>query len=57
VKGELNLVADLLSFSGESRGKRHPLAFDEPANDVQTARFLSTFPSQVPENFVISQFP
>jgi hypothetical protein len=24
VKGELNLVADLLSFSGEGRGKRHP---------------------------------
>ena len=57
VKGELNLVADLLSFSGEGRGKRHPLAFDEPANDVLTERFLSTFPSQVPENFVISQLP
>jgi hypothetical protein len=30
VKGELNVVADLLSFVGESRGKPHPLAFDDP---------------------------
>ena len=57
IKGELNLVADLLSFSGKDRGKGHPLAFDDPANDELTARFLSTLPSQVPANFVISQLP
>ena len=57
LKGELNLVADLLSFSGKGRGKIHPLAFDEPANDELTARFLSLLPSQVPEGFVISQLP
>lgn len=57
IKGELNLVADLLSFSGEGRGKRHPLAFDDPPNDELTARFLSTLPSQVPASFVISQLP
>ncbi len=57
VKGELNVVADLLSFSGSDRGKKHPLAFDHPANDELTARFLSALPSQVPESFVISQLP
>jgi hypothetical protein len=30
IKGELNVVSDLLSFKGESRGKPHPLAFDSP---------------------------
>jgi hypothetical protein len=57
IKGDLNLVADLLSFSGRGRGKAHPLAFDDPGNDELTARFLSTLPSQVPANFVISQLP
>ena len=57
VKGELNLVADLLSFAGEGRGKRHPLAFDDLADDELTERFLTALPSQVPENFVISQLP
>ena len=57
VKGELNLVADLLSFAGEGRGERHPLAFNDPADDELTERFLTALPSQVPENFVISQLP
>ena len=58
IKGELNLVTDLLSFSGSAgRGKKHPLASDDPANDELTARFLSAIPSQVPENFAISQLP
>ena len=57
IKGDLNCVADLLSFSGKDRGKGHPLAFDDPANDELTARFLTTLPSQVPASFVISQLP
>ena len=57
IKGELNLVADLLSFSGKGRGKGHPLAFDDPANDELTSRFLTALPSQVPESFAISQLP
>jgi hypothetical protein len=57
VKGELNIVADLLSFAGKGRGKGHPLAFDDPSNDELTERFLTALPSQVPENFVISQLP
>ena len=60
IKGELNVVADLLSFSGLSeRGKAHPLAHDDPPppNDVLTQRFLDELTEQVPANFVISQLP
>jgi hypothetical protein len=57
IKGKLNHVADLLSFSGEGRGTGHPLSFDDPANDELTARFLTTLPSQVPASFVISYLP
>lgn len=58
LKGELNVVADLLSFAGDdSRGKKHPIAADRPANDELTRRFLTSYPSQVPENFAISQLP
>jgi hypothetical protein len=58
LKGELNLVADWLSFVGSAgRGKEHPLAFDNPPNDVLTARFHHLLPSQIPENFVIAQLP
>ena len=57
VKGELNVVADLLSFARRDRGKAHPLAFDDPANDELTDRFLTSLPSQVPANFAISQLP
>ena len=58
IKGELNVVADLLSFAGEGgRGKPHPLAHDHPLNDVLTQRFRTCLMEQVPENFVISQLP
>ena len=58
IRGDLNLVADLLSFAGTSeRGKPHPLAHDNPPNDVLTERFLSVLTEQVPENFSISQLP
>ena len=58
IKGTLNVVADLLSFSGTSeRGKPHPLAHDDPPNDVLTQRFRNTLTEQVPANFVVSQLP
>ena len=58
VKGELNVVTDLLSFVGNSRGKAHPLAFDNPPNDVLSYRFLnSPISNQVPSNFRIEQLP
>ena len=51
IKGEMNVVADLLSFAGTGeRGKDHPLAYDNPPNDTITQRFHSQLPSQVPEN-------
>ena len=57
VKGELNVVADLLSFEGEERGKHHPLAYDLLPNDVLTERFIQYLPTQVTEHFEISQLP
>ena len=58
LKGELNVVADLLSFAGGgAREKVHPIAADMPANDELTRRFLNLYPSQVPVNFAISQLP
>jgi hypothetical protein len=57
IKGELNTVADLLSFSGSSRGKPHPIAFDDPPDDILTLRFHTHFASQIPENFKISPLP
>ena len=58
IKGELNVVADLLSFAGTNeRGKAYPLAFDNPPNDILTHLFRHHLTSQVPENFQISQLP
>jgi hypothetical protein len=34
LKGEKNIVADLLSYTGSTRGHAHPLAADEPSDEV-----------------------
>ena len=60
IRGDLNTVADLLSFSGgmtRAGGKKHPIAFDNPPNDVLTQRFHTYYPEQIPKNFKISQLP
>ena len=57
IKGEVNMVADFLSFVGSERGKGHPLAYDDPPNDILTDRFRSHLRSQVPESFNIVQLP
>ncbi|KAI2509039.1 hypothetical protein MHU86_5415 [Fragilaria crotonensis] len=58
IKGESNVVADLLSFAGnDNRDKTHPLAHDDPPNDILTQRFRENLTSQVPENFDICQLP
>ena len=58
LRGELNVLADLLSFAGISeRGKAHPLAADDPPNDVLSHRFRHHLTFQVPANFRISQLP
>jgi hypothetical protein len=56
----LNNVADLLSFAGSltrAGDKTHPLAADDPPNDILTQRFHSAYPEQIPANFAISQLP
>ena len=50
IQGDLNTVADLLSFSGgitRPGGKKHPIAFDNPPNDVLTQRFHLYYPEQL----------
>ena len=55
--GQLNTVSDYLSFEGETRGKKHPLAWDCPPDDVLTQRFHSYLPQLIPENFDIVPLP
>jgi len=59
IKGKLNVVADLMSYTSELRdgSSRNPIAHDEPSNDELTQRLLTYFPHQVPANFKISQLP
>ena len=61
IQGDLNTVADLLSFSDEmtrAGGKKHPIAFDNPPNDVLLQRFhIMYYPEQIPKNFKISKLP
>jgi hypothetical protein len=60
IQGDLNTVADLLSFAGSrtrAGGKRHPIAFDDPPNDILNQRFHLYYPEQIPGNFKISQLP
>jgi hypothetical protein len=57
LKGELNLVTDLLSYEGTDRHEHHPLASDKPSDDELTNRFHTFLPQLVPHNFKISPLP
>jgi hypothetical protein len=57
IKGELNVVSDLLSFEGGPRDKPHPLAFDEPDDELLTARFHQYLSTQIPHDFRVSRLP
>ena len=60
IQGNLNTVADLLSFSGgitRAGGKKYPIAFDNPPNDVLTQRFHMYYLEQIAKNLKISQLP
>jgi hypothetical protein len=60
IQGDLNTVADLLSFAGDitrAGGKKHPIAFDDPPNDILTQRFHLYYSEQIPESFKISPLP
>jgi hypothetical protein len=57
LKGKKNIVANLLSYTGSTRGHDHPLANDEPSDEVLTHRFHIFLPSQIPRSFAISALP
>jgi hypothetical protein len=57
LKGEKNVVADLLSYIGTSREAPHPIAPDNPSDPELTQRFHSLLPQLIPANFKISPLP
>jgi hypothetical protein len=57
LKGEQNIVSDLLSFAGDVRGEAHPLAPDFPSDFVLTERFHLYIPQLIPKGFDISPLP
>jgi hypothetical protein len=60
LKGGLHFVAGLLSFAGsrtQAGGKRHPITFNNPPNDIIIQRFHPCYPEQIPATFAISQLP
>jgi hypothetical protein len=60
IQGDLNVVANLLSFPGgmtRAGGKRHPITFDDPPNDILTQRFHLCYSEQISESFKTSPLP
>jgi hypothetical protein len=58
LKGGSNFISDWLSFTTQTRdGKTNPVAFDDPADDLLTNRFHSSFPQLIPQHFEISPLP
>jgi hypothetical protein len=57
LKGELNIIANFLSFNGYSQEKSYSLAFDCPPDSILTQRFHQYLHKQIPENFAISLLP
>jgi hypothetical protein len=57
IKGDANVVADLLSFAGSGRDKVHPLAYDNPTDLILTQRFHNHLPDQIPAAFKVSPLP
>jgi hypothetical protein len=57
LRGKLNVVSDLLSYSGICRANPHPLASDNPTDCDLTARFHAHLPQLIPSTFTISPLP
>jgi hypothetical protein len=57
LKGEKNIVADLLLYTGSTRGHAHPLAADEASDDVIIHCFHIFLPSPIPRSFIILPLP
>ena len=55
--GELNTVADILSFEGNCRSKVDPLTEDCPDDDTLTQRIHLCYPQVVPAGFRIRPIP
>jgi hypothetical protein len=55
--GKLNVVSNLLSYSGLCRSNPHPLASDNPTDCDLTARFHAHLPQLIPSTFTISHLP
>jgi hypothetical protein len=56
-KGKKNIVANMLSYTGSTRGHDHPLASNVPSDKVLTHHFHIFLPSQLPRSFPISTLP
>jgi hypothetical protein len=57
LKGKKNVVADLLSYTGDSREDPNPLAPDNPSDQELTSRFHSFLPQLIPKDFNILPLP
>jgi hypothetical protein len=57
IKGDENVVSDLLGFAGNVRGYDHPLALDIPFDFTLTQRFHDHLPQLIPKGFAISPLP
>jgi hypothetical protein len=57
ILGELNTVADWLSYVGGARGGKHPLTPNDPSDQELTRRFHLFLPTQIPQNFAILPLP
>jgi hypothetical protein len=57
LKGKKNVVADLLSYTGDSREDPNPLAPDNPSDQELTSRFHSFLPQLIPRGFNILPLP
>jgi hypothetical protein len=55
--GKLNVLSNLLSYSGLCRSNPHPLAPDNPTDCNHTARFHAHLPQLIPSTFTISPLP
>ena len=57
LKGQKNVVADLLSYVGSSREEPSPIAPDNPSDAELTRRFHSLLPQLIPQSFTILPLP
>jgi hypothetical protein len=57
LKGEKNVVANLLSYVGSTWEEPHPIARDNPSDSELTQRFHSYLPQLIPQGFAISPLP